>query len=587
MSKPITDREYQTAAVWSIFEYFKAGGTGNPLVAMPTGTGKSVVIGRFIQNVYKNWPNQKLLMLTHVKELIQQNYEKLITLWPAAPVGVYSAGLGRKELNCRITCAGIASIAKQAHLLGKVDLIIIDECHLVSPNDETMYRAFITALKLVNPHLKIIGFTATPWRLGFGSLTNEGGIFTDICYDLTDMTSFNRLIDEGYLLPPIPKSTKLVIDLEGVSTRQGDYAQGELQSAVDKTEITYAALEETLQLGKDRHAWLIFASGVDHAIHIADMLMDMGISAAAVHSKMDDKDRDQVIRDFKSGKLRCVVNNSVLTTGFDHPEIDLIVMLRPTKSVVLWIQMLGRGTRPVYAPGYDLQTIEGRRHAITNSQKHNCLVLDFAGNTRTLGPINDPVIPRKKGEKGGEAPVKTCEVCGTYNHCSVRYCINCGTEFIFKVKIEAQASTSELIKQEMPVIEVFKVQSINYSLHSKAGKPPMLKVSYFCGLRKFDEYVCFEHEGYAQRKAREWWGNRTTLPFEASTKNSLEKLESLKAASHIRVWVNKQFPEIKAHCFDGSAFGTVEACELDIPPIQINGVNPKSASYIDDDDLPF
>jgi DNA repair protein RadD len=548
-------------------------------------TGKSIVIGRFIQNVYKHWPSQKVLMLTHVKELIQQNYEKIISLWPTAPVGIYSAGLGRKELNTRIICAGIASIAKQAHLLGKVNLILIDECHLVSPNDETMYREFIKELKIINPSLKIIGFTATPWRLGFGSLTNEGGIFTDICFNITDMNSFNRLIEEGYLLPPIPKSTEFKLDLEGISTRQGDYAQGELQSALDKTEITYAALEETIQVGKDRKSWLIFASGVDHAIHIADILSSMGIATKAVHSKMSGEERDTIIRDFKSGKLRCVVNNSVLTTGFDHPEIDLIVMLRPTKSVVLWIQMLGRGTRPVYAKGFDLQTIEGRLQAIKESPKQNCLVLDFAGNTATLGPINDPVIPRKKGEKGGEAPVKTCEVCGVYNHTIVKFCIACGNEFQFKVKITARASTDQLIKQELPIVEVFKVSSINYSMHNKPGKPPMLKVSYFCGLRKFDEYICFEHEGFAQRKAREWWKARTTEPFQASSKESLELVSNLKAASHIRVWVNKQFPEIKAYCFDGSAFGTVEACELDIPPIKVEGFS--KTNYEIDDDLPF
>ena len=592
----LTDRSYQTAAVDSIFKYFADGNKGNPLVALPTGTGKSVVIARFLQRIYSQWPQQRILMLTHVKELIEQNYEKLLIAWPTAPAGVYSAGLGRKELHHRITFAGIASIAKKSHLVGKVNLIIIDECHLVSPDDETMYRTFISELLLINPSMKVIGLTATPWRVGLGSLLEEGGLFTDFCFNATDMRSFNWFIDEGYLVPLIPRPMKTELDITGVGTLGGDFKQKSLQEAVDKTEITYAALEETIATAEkhNRKSWLIFASGVEHACHISDMLNnDFGIKSACVHSKMTKEERDTNIKDFKSGKLQCLVNNSVLTTGFDHPAIDLIVMLRPTKSVVLWIQMLGRGTRPDYAQGFDLNTTEGRLQAIKESEKQNCMVLDFARNSLTLGPVNDPVVPRKKGKKGGEAPVKECEVCGTYNHCSVRYCISCGSEFIFKVKITTQASDAVLIKRdtdELPIVEVFKVDSINYNMHHKADKPAMMRVSYFCGLRKFDEYICFEHEGFAQHKARQWWKLRTDQPFQANSKLAIEQAGSLKAASHIRVWINKKFPEIKAYCFDGSAFGEQEACELDCPPVSVGNVAIKAKlnDGMDDfDDLPF
>lgn len=564
-------RAYQIEAAQSVPNYFM-NNTGNPVVAMPTGTGKSVVIAMLLQMVYHYWPGQRVMVLTHVKELIQQNYDKLMTLWPAAPAGVYSAGLNRKESNRKITFAGIGSVAKKAQLFGHIDLVLIDEAHLVSPNDETLYQFFLAALRAVNPHVRVIGFTATPWRLGTGRIT-EDGIFTDVCFDITGMQAFNRLIAEGFLAPLIPRQTKMMLDIEGVHMRGGELIASELQHAVDKYEVTQAALRETLELAYDRRHWLIFASGVEHACNIADMLNDMGVPAVAIHSKMGDAQRDQAILDFKAGKYRAAVNNNVLTTGFDFPAIDLIVVLRPTASTVLWVQMLGRGTRPFQCDEY---------------KKENCLVLDFAGNTRRLGPINDPVIPRKKGDKaGGEAPVKLCGSCATYNHASVTHCAYCGAEFTFQVKIKQTAASDELLRGEAPLVEVFKVDHITYSTHEKAGRPPMMKVTYYCGLRSFSEYVCIQHDGFAQRKARQWWRERSSAPFPESTEAALTMTSSLTAATHLRIWVNKQYPEILTHCFDGTAFGQQEASA---PPTvdtaaQAARVAPSFADM--DDNIPF
>lgn len=559
-------RSYQVEAVSSLYQYFSTQ-NGNPVLALPTGTGKSVIIAMFLQSIYYQFPGQRVMVLTHVKELIQQNYEKLMSLWPAAPAGVYSAGLNRRDLHRKITFAGIGSVAKKANLFGHVDIVIIDEAHLVSPNDETMYQAFLNALREVNPYLKVVGLTATPWRLGTGRITDDG-IFTDVCFDITGLHAFNRLIAEGYLAPLVPRQTKQMLDTEGIHMRGGEFVQSELQHAVDKYVITQAALRETLELGFDRKHWLIFASGVEHACHIADMLNDMGIPTVAIHSKMGDAQRDQAILDFKAGKYRAAVNNNVLTTGFDFPAIDLIVVLRPTASTVLWVQMLGRGTRPC----------EG---------KENCLVLDFAGNTRRLGPINDPVIPRKKGSKaGGEAPVKLCGSCATYNHASVTHCTYCGAEFTFQVKIEKTAASDQLLRGDAPVVEVFKVDHITYSTHEKAGRPPMMKVTYYCGLRSFSEYVCIQHDGFAQRKARQWWRERSSAAFPQSTADALVVADTLVPATHLRVWVNKQYPEILAHCFDGTAFGQQEASA----PPTTDTAAPRTAAPVVldlDDDIPF
>jgi len=544
-------RYYQAEAEYSIFNYFASGNKGNPALALPTGTGKSIVIANFIKRVFELYPTQRIMMLTHVKELIEQNAQKLISVWPTAPLGVYSAGLKSRERILPIIFGGVQSVSKaikrsmetydgtplHSKHFGKRDLIIIDECHLLSPKDDSMYQTVIAELRKINPHLKVIGFTATPYRLKQGMITDEGGLFTDICYDITGIDSFNRLIAEGYISPLIPKRTNIEIDTSNVGMNRGDYNLNQLQKAVDTDEITYQAVKEMCEQGQDRKSWLVFASGIQNSEHIAAMLNSFGIPAAECHSKLKAANNTARIQAFKRGELRALVNNNKLTTGFDHPPIDLIGMLRPTMSPGLWVQMLGRGTRPFNGD-------------FIFPMKNNCLVLDFAGNTRRLGPINDPVKPRKPGKGGGDAPVRICEMCGTYNHASVRQCIVCGAEFKFETKIFKSAGTDALLRSDAPIVEYFDVQKCIYNLHEKKNKdgvrtsPPSIKVSYFCGFHMFNEWVCLEHPNLAGKRARDWWRQRHTEEPPATVNEALQKVSSLRVPSRIRVWVNKRYPEI-------------------------------------------
>jgi len=605
----LVPHSYQYEAVDCVFDYF---GThyGNPLVAMPTGTGKSVVIASFLERVFRHYPQSKVLVLTHVKELIQQNYAKLLKLWPGAPAGINSAGLGKRDIHHRIVFAGIASVAKHAASFGHVDLVLIDEAHLVSEKESTMYQVFLAQLRAMNPLLKVIGFTATPFRTGVGMLT-EGEMFSDICFDITGMESFNRLIHEGYLSPLITKRTTTVLDVDGVHMRGGEFIPKELQQAVDRDEVTEAACREAIELAADRNHWLVFCAGVEHAENTAAILNSLGVSAIAIHSKMGDKERDDAIRDWKAGKYRAAVNNNILTTGIDFPEIDCILMLRPTGSTILWIQMLGRGTRCVYAPGYDLSVYEQRMQAIFEGGKRNCLVLDYSRNIARLGPINDPVIPRKKGEGQGDAPVRICENCGMYNHASYRYCGGkkpdvdpntgelipvegyCGMEFEVKNKLQLTASDAPVIKGEMPVCEVFKVDHISYAEHIKQGAKPGMCVTYYCGLRRFKDYVLLEHDNpFASRKARNWWRERSDLAAPLKTAQALERTQELKTPTHLRVWINKQYPQIMSACYDGTAFGAESARDsdpgptMDVKPSREN-LERKLDQALEDDDIPF
>jgi DNA repair protein RadD len=540
-------RWYQTEAEESVYNYFRDGGLGNPIIAMPTGTGKSVVIGNLIKNIFLSYPNQRIMMLTHVKELITQNAEKLLNLWHTAPLGVYSAGLNSRDMIMPIVFGGVQSVAKAierslqendgkpSHLkhFGFRDLIFIDECHLLGPDEDTQYQFVISELKKINPCLKVIGFTATPYRLKQGMIT-EDGLFTDVVYDVTGIDAFNRLIAEGYLSPLIPKRTLTQIDLSNVGLSKGDFNNSQLNKAVDKDEVTYSAVKEMVEQGYDRNAWLIFASGVDNAEHIAAMLQSFGVNATTSHSKLTAKENDKRIAGFKNGEFRALVNNNKLTTGFDHPPIDLIGMLRPTLSPGLWVQMLGRGTRPSPDTG-----------------KQNCLVLDFAGNTRRLGPINDPIKPRKAGKGApGDAPVRICPQCSMYNHASARHCENCGHEFSFESKIFDTAGSEELLRSDAPIIEYFDVNKVIYNLHEKKNangqltSPPSIKVSYFCGFQMFNEWVCLEHAGMASKKARDWWRLRHNEEPPPTTYEALRRVSELRTPKKLRVWVNKKYPEI-------------------------------------------
>jgi DNA repair protein RadD len=543
-------RPYQHEAIDAIYAFFATHSNPehNPVIALPTGTGKGVIIAGFSKGILSRWPSQRVMMLTHVRELIEQNAKKMLEHWRDAPLGIYSAGLKSKEPHRAITFAGIQSAVRHPEVFGHVDLIMIDECHLVSPDDQASYKKFIAALRETNPYLRLIGLSATPYRLALGMIT-DGGIFTHVCYDATSRGAFVKLLDEGYLCPLIPIQTQTILDVSGVHKRGGEFIFPELAQAVAREDITNEALDEAIIAAKDRKHWLIFATGIDHVEMVVRMLTDKGITCAGVHSKMKSSERDTNIQDFVTGKIRALVNANILTTGFDFVPLDCIIMLRPTSSPGLHVQMLGRGTRPVHADGFDLDTTEGRLGAIAASQKQNCLVLDFAGNMRRLGPINDPRIPNKKGDATGDIPLKVCDACGCLNHISAKVCVNCGEEFEFVEKLETTASTIEPIIRDEPLVEMFDVDTVQYAPHHKKGSPTSLRVSYKCGVRRFNEWVCLEHAGGIRYKAQTWWRQRTPIPVPQTVDEAVPYLAQLRVPHKIRVWVNKKYPQVMSHVF--------------------------------------
>jgi DNA repair protein RadD len=471
-------RDYQQRAIDMLYAWFADANTGNPCLVLPTGAGKSHIVAALCKDALQQWPETRILMLTHVKELIEQNAEKMRQHWPNAPLGIYSASMGKKQLGEPITFAGVQSVAKRANQLGHIDLVIIDECHMVSHKDEGSYRTLIAELLAINPNMRVVGLTATPYRLGHGMITDKPALFDALITPVT----IEELIARGYLSTLRSKLTKARQSTDGVHKRGGEYIESELQAAVDTHDQNQAIVGEVIRMGSERKAWLFFCAGVVHAHHVKDVLIEHGIVAECITGDTSKTERERILAEYKAGKIRALTNANVLTTGFDYPSIDLIAMLRPTMSPGLYVQMAGRG----------LRVAEGKK---------DCMVLDFAGVVETHGPITDVKPPSKKSACDGEAPIKACETCGELVAISARVCPACGASFPEIVKPPMVLRNDDIMGIEGIDMDVTAWQWRAHT--SRASGKEMLAVTYYGGLSDppVTEYLPVLHEGYAGTKA--------------------------------------------------------------------------------------
>jgi len=328
-------RPYQSRVLDELWEWFAAHGDGDPIIEACVGAGKSVLIAELCRRAIEQYADTRVLMLVHVKELIEQNLAKLLQVWPGAPVGVYSASVGSRQLGRAITYATIGSVARRAHQLGRVDLLLVDECHLVSPSESTMYRKLIDELRRYCPAMRVIGWTGTAFR-GDGVWLTQHGLFSHVASRIT----MGELLQAGYLAPLVTAPTATRIDTHDVRVVAGEFVVNSLAAATDKAELVRSACAELVRLAAERRRWLVFAVTVAHAEHLAAELRDAhGIACAVVSAATPKAEREASIRAFRRGDLRALVNVAVLTTGFDVPELDCIALLRATRSPVLYVQI--------------------------------------------------------------------------------------------------------------------------------------------------------------------------------------------------------------------------------------------------------
>lgn len=492
-------RPYQQRAIDQLYSWWvqRPGITETPICVMPTGSGKSVVIAELCRLLFDTWPEEhpRTVVLVPSKELAEQNAAKLRAMLPShLSVGYYSASLGRKVPDADVIVATIGSIYRDAHLLGNIKVVVVDECHLINPDgaEAGRFRKFLTELARLCS-FRVVGYTATPFR-GNGVWLTDGKdpLFTGIACTVTAQ----ELLDSNHLAPLVRPMDALAtrINTDGIKTTSGDYNLAELADRVG--EYLPAAAAEACTLAADRKKWIAFTATVANAETLVGLLREQGIAAALVCGETPATEREDLIAAFRAGRLRCLVTVLALATGFDVPDVDCILWLRPTQSPVLYVQGAGRGMR--IADG-----------------KTDCLWLDFSDTTERLGPV-DAIRGRKK-RKGCDdqgAPFAICPECGEHViPASAMFCTACGAKMREDEPEQARKASNAAVMahQAAPKIHVYPVDRVEYAQHpGRDGKPDSLRVDYYSGLRRVaSEWVCLEHGGFAGEKARMWWARRT------------------------------------------------------------------------------
>lgn len=537
-------RPYQQRSIDRLYQWWVAhpGVEEAPIVCMPTGSGKSVVIAELCRLLFDTWPEEhpRTVVLVPSKELAEQNAAKLRAMLPThLSVGYYSASLGQRRPDADVIVATIGSIYKDAHLLGNIKCVVVDECHLVDPNgiESGRYRQFLSRLARLC-QFRVVGYTATPFRGNGVWLTDgEHPLFTGIACTITTQ----ELLDAGFLSPLVRPIDAVAtrIDTTGVRTTSGDYNLGELAACVDA--YIPAAAREAVQLAADRRKWIAFTATVANANALIAELRSHGIACALVCGETPKAEREELIEQFRAGLLRCLVTVLALATGFDVPDVDCILWLRPTQSPVLYVQGCGRGMR-------------------IHEGKTDCLWLDFSDTTERLGPV-DAIKGRKRSRKSAresaEAPTKVCDECGERMPPATAICPNCGYQFPPTVQEVRQASNAAIMSSQFqPKIVRYDITDVRYARHQKPGSPDSIRVDYYAGLRRVcSEWVCLSHPGFAGEKARNWWHRRAPRDYmPGGTDQAIEWIDGgyqLAAPAAIEVNETGKFPEIvRSHFTD-------------------------------------
>ena len=490
-------RPYQLHAIDAVEQYLREH-DDNPCVVIPTAGGKTLIIAEICKTAVEQ-RQQRVCILAHVKELLEQTIEKLRIMCPGIHFGVYSSGLRRRDTSNAVIVASIQSVYQRVHNLGAFDLAIIDEAHLIPIEGYGMYRQFLAKAKAINPKLRMIGFTATPFRLKDGPICAPDNFLNTICYEV----GVRELMHDGYLCKLVTKAGIHKADCRNLHVRAGEFIPAEVEALMDNDHLVEAACNEIVHYTQNRNGVLIFASGIHHGQHIVQQFANAHhVECGLIIGSMNAAERDATLTRFRRGELKYLCNVNVLTTGFDAPHVDCVVLLRPTMSRGLYYQMVGRGFR-------------------VHPNKHDCLILDYGGNVLRHGPVDQLAITNRRN-KNGEAPAKECPECRALIAISYTQCPDCGYEFPRQQRYRHDAVATEAgILSDQAAEITYEVREITYRVHTKRnaapGAPQTMRVDYRVGLAQWcSEWICFEHSGFAKRKAIQWWRLRCRDPVPAT-----------------------------------------------------------------------
>ena len=533
-------RPYQVEALDAVYEHLRTR-EDNPLIVLPTASGKTPLMATICRDAVEKWGG-RVLILAHVKELLTQTAETLRRMAPDLDIGVYSAGLNSRDTGHSVIVAGIQSVYKRAGELDRFDLVLADECHMITMEGLGRYRQFLTDAKVVNPNVRVIGLTATPYRLKGGLIAKADHFLNHICYE----AGVKELIVQGYLCPLKSKAGKAKANLSNLHLRAGEFIASEVDEAMGDGTLVHEACKEIVELTAERSSVLVFASSVKHGERITRTLerYDPGVDCEFVCGKTPGLQRESSLFRFRTGQIKYLVNVNVLTTGFDAPNIDCVVLLRPTNSPGLFYQMVGRGFR-------------------LHPEKEDCLVLDYGGNILRHGPVDDLQVTDEPGRGDGEAPARECPKCQALIHAGYTTCPECGYEFPppERQDHDAKASNEGILTGQVTDTE-YDVIGVCYYIHTKRGAseghPQTMRVEYEISLGDWkNEWVCPEHTGFARNKFEAWWRARTDEPLPATAKEAVDLADAGALAEPSAITVRT---------VAGERFDQIVACELPTKP---------------------
>ncbi|MBL7716322.1 MAG: DEAD/DEAH box helicase [Bdellovibrionales bacterium] len=495
-------RDYQQAAAEQVIRYFKRK-REPAVVVLPTGAGKSLVIAELARLA-----KGRVLILAHVKELVEQNYQKYVA--HGLPAGIFSASLGKKDWNQKAIFGSVQSIARApAEFFEDFSLLIIDECHRVADEGETQYQEVMKKLREKNPTLCVLGLTATPYRLGLGWIyeysqagelkTEQPRFFKQCVYELP----LSYMIKNRYLTPPVKIDHPVTsYDFSELTEKGRMYTAAEVEEIL-KTQkrLTPLIINNIVDIAErfHRQGVMIFSASVRHAEEIMTYLPKD--QARLVVGGTEISERDRTVEDFKQKKFKYVVNVSVLTTGFDAPHVDMIAILRPTESNSLYQQIIGRGLRlsegkkecyvldytgmghDIYAPEISdrrpkKDTVPvfvpcpqcGFENSFWGYTNEDGEVLEHFGR-KCRGAVEDPATLEIK-KCGFRFRLKLCHSCGAENDLTAQACTECHATL---VDAEAKLKQARLSKDA----HVMTPDRITFEERTDKNGKPFLEIRYY------------------------------------------------------------------------------------------------------------